>query len=407
MDAVTVSTANESRPSSAGRDAFAFLLLWLCGVCLRITVLAIPPVVPILHADLHLSETDIGWLASLPPMLFALAAIPGAVLIARFGIVPALVVGLFLNAIGSAARAALPNAAMLYATTIVMAGGISIMQPALPPLVRAWFPQRIGFATAVYTNGLLVGETIAVALTIPLVLPLVNDSWRLSFVVWSVPVLATALLVLACAPRPRSVNGIAAAGRQWWPDWRRPLIWRLGAILGSVNAMYFVTNAFLPDFLTAAGRPDLISSALTAENFCQLPASLVMLAVAGRLVKQSWVYVAAGALSLVSLVGIMTAASGAWIVFWSGVLGFVTTAILVLGLALPSVLSAPDDVHRTSAGMFTISYSIAMVLSVLGGWLWDFTHTPIAGFVPVALCAVVVMALASTANHPDHPANAT
>jgi CP family cyanate transporter-like MFS transporter len=103
----------------------------------------------------------------------------------------------------------------------------------------------------------------------------------------------------------------------------------------------------------------------------------------------------------------MTAGSGAWIVFWSGVLGFVTTAILVLGLALPSVLSAPDDVHRTSAGMFTISYSIAMVLSVLGGWLWDFTHTPIAGFVPVALCAVVVMALASTANHPDHPANAT
>jgi len=25
----------------------------------------------------------------------------------------------------------------------------------------------------------------------------------------------------------------------------------------------------------------------------------------------------------------------------------------------------------------------------------------------VALCAVVVMALASTANHPDHPANAS
>ena len=108
-------------------------------------------------------------------------------------------------------------------------------------------------------------------------------------------------------------------------------------------------------------------------------------------------------LSLISLVGIMTATNGAWIVFWAGVLGFVTTAILVLGLALPSVLSAPDDVHRTSAGMFTISYSIAMVLSVVGGWLWDFTHTPIAGFVPVALCALVVMALASTANHPDHP----
>ena len=407
MHAVTDNTANEGRAAPGGAGAFALLLLWLCGVCLRITALAIPPVIPLLHRDLNLSETDVGWLASLPPMLFALAAIPGAVLIARFGIVPALVVGLLLNALGSAARAALPNAAMLYATTIVMAAGIAIMQPALPPLVRAWFPQRIGFATAVYTNGLLVGETIAVALTIPLVLPLVNDSWRLSFVVWSMPVLITALLVLACAPCPRSTNGAAAVGRAWWPDWRRPLIWRLGAILGSVNAMYFVTNAFLPDFLTAAGRPDLISSALTAENFCQLPASLVMLVVAGRLVKRPWAYVVAGALSLMSLVGIMTAGSGGWIVFWSGVLGFVTTAILVLGLALPSVLSAPNDVPRTSAGMFTISYGIAMVLSVLGGWLWDFTHTPIAGFLPVALCAVLVMALASTANHPDHPENAS
>jgi MFS transporter, CP family, cyanate transporter len=406
---VTASTPNQGRAGAAEHGLFAFLLLWLAGVCLRITVLALPPVIPLLHADLHLSETDIGWLSSLTPMLFALAAIPGAVLIARFGIVPALVIGLFVNAVGSLARGALPNTALLFATTIVMAAGVAIMQPALPPLVRAWFPRRIGFATAVYTNGLLAGETIAVALTIPVVLPLVDNSWRLNFVLWSLPVFATAILVFACAPRAQVNNRVnnngAATARLWWPDWRRPLIWRLGAILGSVNSIYFVVNAFLPDFVTAVGRPDLISSALTAENFCQLPASLIMIAVAGRLVKQPWAYVAAGALSLMSLIGIMTAASGAWIVFWSGVLGFVTTAILVLALALPPVLSAPDDVHRTSAGMFTISYTIAMVLSVLGGWLWDFTHSPIASFVPVAICAVVVMALASTANHPEHSEN--
>src|SRR5689334_21221020 len=116
-----------------------------------------------------------------------------------------------------------------------MAAGVAIMQPALPPLVRAWFPRRIGFA---------------VALTIPLGLPLVDNSWRLSFVVWSIPAFATALLVIACAQRPQGTNGAAAASPLWWPDWRRPLIWRLGAILGSVNAMYFVTNAFLPDFIT-------------------------------------------------------------------------------------------------------------------------------------------------------------
>ena len=403
--AVSERTIGANHLSSAGQRAVEFLLLWWCGVCLRITVLTIPPVIPLLHADLHLSETAIGWLSSLPPMLFALAAVPGAALIARFGIVPALVIGLLLNAVGSTTRAVLPSAALLYISTIVMAGGVSIMQPSLPPLVRSWFPRRIGFATAVYTNGLLVGETVAVALTIPIVLPLVNNSWRLNFVVWSIPVFATALFVITCAPRPHSGNAAASAHRLWWPDWRRPLIWRLGVSLGATNSMYFVTNAFLPDFVTAGGRADLISSALTAVNICQLPASFLMLGLAGRLVKQPWAYVATGTTAFVSLIGMMTM-SGGWIVFWAGVLGFANTITLVLALALPSVLSAPEDVHRTSAGMFTISYSMAMALSVLGGWLWDFTHMPLASFAPIAVSALAIVALARTASHPDHPANA-
>jgi len=295
--------------------------------------------------------------------------------------------------------------AFLFASTIVMTAGVSIMQPSLPPLVRAWFPQRIGFATAVYTNGLLVGEVLAVALTIPVVLPLVGNSWRLNFVIWSGPVLATALLVALCAPRLGGVKTIVPlGGRRWWPEWRHPLIWRLGLVLGSVNAMYFVTNAFLPDYVTATGRSDLIGSALTSLNLSQLPASFLMLGIAGRLVKQPWAYVTTGALSLLSLVGMMIM-KGTWIVFWAGVLGFTNAITLILALALPSVLSGPDDVPRTSAGMFTISYSLAMVLSVVSGWLWDLTRSPLAGFAPVAACGLVIIVLASTVRHAGrHPA---
>ncbi len=385
-----------SNLKSASQRALAFVLLWLAGACLRLTVLAIPPVVPLLHVDLHLSETDIGWLSSLPPMLFAIAAVPGSLLIARFGLVPALLVGLLLNAVGGAARGAIPNAAFLYASTVVMAAGVSIMQPTLPPLVRAWFPDRIGFATAVYTTGLLIGEILAAALTIPLVLPLIHDSWRLSFVVWTLPVLATAAIVAVYAPRLDGARNTAPlAGRRWWPDWRRPLIWKLGLILGSVNATYFVSNAFLPDYMTADGRPDLIGAALTALNLGQLPAAFLMLGVAGRLVTQPWAYASTGLLALACIAG-MLAMHGGWIVLWAGLLGFTGAITLILALALPSVLSAPDDVHRTSAGMFTISYSCAMAMSILGGWLWDLTHMPIAGFAPIALCALAIIALAST-----------
>src|SRR3974390_3110110 len=93
-EAVGAGTITKNPSSSAGQRAIAFLLLWLSGACLRLTVLAIPPVIPLLHADLHLSETSIGWLSRLPPMLFAIAAVPGSLLIARFGLIPALLFGL-------------------------------------------------------------------------------------------------------------------------------------------------------------------------------------------------------------------------------------------------------------------------------------------------------------------------
>jgi hypothetical protein len=55
--------------------------------------------------------------------------------------------------------------------------------------------------------------------------------------------------------------------------------------------------------------------------------------------------------------------------------------------------------------MFTVSYSCAMALSILGGWLWDFTDQPIAGLAPVALCGLVIAALAPTVKRaPAHAA---
>ncbi len=73
--------------------------------------------------------------------------------------------------------------------------------------------------------------------------------------------------------------------------------------------------------------------------------------------------------------------------FWAAILGFTGAVTLILALALPSVLSAPDDVHRTSAGMFTISYSCG------DGAVGDrrlavglHAHRRSAGFAPVAVC---------------------
>jgi CP family cyanate transporter-like MFS transporter len=384
-------------PSSTRAVTRTFLLcaflLWLAGNGLRITILAVPPVIPLIRSELGMSETQVGILTGLPPVLFACTAVLGSLLIARFGVLMTLIVGLFTTAAGSALRAAAPDIALLYGATIVTGFGVAIMHPSLPPLVRTWLPHRIGFGTALFTNGLLVGEILPVALTIPVVLPWLHDSWRESFLLWAIPVALIALVISLLAPRPAAPA--PQAPLRWWPDWRDPLIWKLGIALGAANAMYFTANAFLPDFLHHLQRPDLVSAALTALNLGQIPASFLLLVYAQRLERRVWPFVVCGLASLAAIVGIgVLPVEG--VVVCAAVLGFFNAAILILMLALPPLLAPPQDVHRVSAAMFTISYSCAVITPVFSGLAWDLTGVPWSAFVPLGACAVVMMALAPT-----------
>ena len=376
------------------RVVSSLILLWLVGNALRLTLLAVPPVIPLIHDQLDLSATQVGILTGLPSMLLAAAAVPGSLLIARLGTRNALVLGLLLNAVAGALRGALPNLAWLYAMTIATGAGVAIMQVALPTAVRAWVPDRIGFATAVYTNGLLIGEVLPVALMLPIVLPLVG-SWQWGFVVWSAPVLIIALLVQGFAPGQR--NGATAVRRRWWPDWRSLLIWRLGFMLGTVNAIYFSTNAFIPDFLRAHGLAEWISPALTGLNAGQLPASFILLAFASRLELKVWPIVACGLLCVLATAAIVFG-SGPVVVAGAGVLGFSAAAILVLVLALPPLLAHPDDVHRVTAAMFTISYSCAVIVPIISGALWDWSGIDKLAFAPIAFAGFLLILLAPAIN---------
>ena len=84
-------------------------LLWVAGIGLRVTILAVPPLIRLIHDDLHMSETEVGILAGLPVVLFACAAVPGSLLIARFGALATVIAGLVITAVGSALRGAAPD----------------------------------------------------------------------------------------------------------------------------------------------------------------------------------------------------------------------------------------------------------------------------------------------------------
>jgi CP family cyanate transporter-like MFS transporter len=371
----------------------AITMLWLAGNGLRLTILAVPPVIAMIRADFSLSATEVGLLSSIPPALFAIAALAGSLLVARLGVRGALIGGLVLVGAGSALRGLSTSYATLLATTVVMSAGVAIMQPIMPTAVRQWLPRRIGLGTAVYTNGLLVGEVFPTVLTIPYVLPLLSGSWRLSLVFWSVPIVVIALVIHLFAPGGHGQHvATPSAARKWLPDWHLGLVWRLGVLFCFINAIYFTANAFLPIYLSSEGRPDLIGGALTALNFGQLPASLLLVLVAGKLERRAWPYVVSGLLSLVSIGGLVLQVGPATVA-WAGLLGFSVAAALIMGLTLPPLLCGPEDVARTSAGVFTISYGGAVAIAIISGAAWDLTGIPGLAFVPLGACAIGLIAM--------------
>jgi len=387
--------ASDERRASLRRVWVAIALLWLAGNGLRLTILAVPPVIAMIRDDFALSATEVGLLSSIPPALFAVAALAGSLLVARLGIRSALIGGLALVAAGSALRGLSANYPVLFATTVVMSAGVAVMQPIMPTAVRQWLPHRIGLGTAIYTNGLLVGEIFPTLLTIPYVLPLLRGSWRLALVFWSLPIAIIAVAIYSFGPRARARHAAApGVPRKWLPDWHVGLVWRLGALFCCINAIYFSANAFLPIYLTSAGRPDLVSGALTGLNFGQLPASLLLLLVAGKLERRVWPYVASGLLSLLSVAGLVLMVGPATVV-WAALLGFSDSTALIVGLTLPPLLCRPEDVARTSAGMFTISYAGAVAIAIVSGAAWDLSGIPAFAFVPLGACAIGLAAAAT------------
>src|ERR1700716_4262848 len=102
-------------------------LLWVAGLATRLTILAIPPVIPLIRDELQMTEAQVGFLVALPVLMFALAAVPGSLLVARLGTSVTLLAGILLTAIAGAARGTAGDIWQLAAITMLMGVGIAII----------------------------------------------------------------------------------------------------------------------------------------------------------------------------------------------------------------------------------------------------------------------------------------
>ena len=367
-------------------------LLFLAGVAMRLTLLAVPPVIPPIHTELRMSETQIGLLIGLPLAMFAMAAVPGSLLIARIGTNLTVIFGVTLAAVAGGVRGAAVDVWTLYAASLVAGAGIAVMQPAMPTLVREWLPAHIALGTIAYSSGMVIGATLPSLLTQAFVLPLAGGSWRLDLVLWAAPALLIALVFFLFGPRggaqERQSIRTGANGGPWRPDWRNPLVWLLGFAFGCNSAPFFAANAFVGDYLANLGQAHLLGSTLSALNGAQIVGLFVLMLMAGRLQRRIWPFLLFGPALLVAFLGWVFFPSPLVILVGAALVGISTSITMTAVLALPPLLVAPADVSRTAAGMLTITYSCAIVIPTLCGALWDLTGKSWTTFVLPSICCL-------------------
>ncbi len=378
-------------------DLGVLALLWLAGLYLRLPVLVAPPLAPHIGEALSLSQTHIGALTTLPVFMLAVGALLGSLLIMRMGARNALVAALALVAVSSAARGASSGVTDLLLFSALMGLAIAVMQPALPALLPRWLsPGRIALGSACYMNGMLMGEFIGAGLTLPVIMPLAGDSWRGALLLWSLPGLLVAALLLL--PR-RNLNAAEATSLHWLPSWRDPLMWQMGLLLGGTAALFFGTNAYMASILEQRGEIERLATALFWFNLAQVAASLLMLTMIGRWVARRGpiIFSAGGAVTAMLLFLLL---EGWPAVAFAVLMSFFAGVLLILLVTLPPRLFGSAHAGRLSAGNFTIGYTLAFIVPLLGGWLADFTGNSLAtGWVIVAFAALTLPCACTL--HPD------
>ncbi|HEX8981760.1 MAG TPA: MFS transporter [Ktedonobacterales bacterium] len=377
----------------AGVGIFALLLF--VGINLRAPLLSVPPLLGMIRSDLHLNYAETGLLSALPSLVMGAGAWPAGRLVGRIGGRMSVSLGLGLVALGVVARGLWPGVIAIYVYTAALAGGIAIAQTAIPLLTREWFPTRIGFVSAIYTDGLVIGEALAAAVTVPLMRAWFGDNaWPAALLIWAVPATVALILWMWIAPAA-SAHATPAGDTAHNSDVRRaeaastrrvgPLL--IGTIMAGGSVVYFGMNGWVAPYNDAMHASAMTPAALFAINAAQLPVCIGLTFVAQQVVGKRWPFVISGSVAFVAIVGWLVTPT-AFEPLWGAMIGGAAAGVFTLAFALPAIFGHGAQVARLTGGSLGLSYTATFLVPYFGGVLWDTFHQPWLAFAPVALAAI-------------------
>jgi MFS family permease len=230
------------------------------GIIAAACVGKLPPAIPLLRAEFHLSLVAAGWVNSIFNTLSVCTAAFVGVLAGRYGALRFCAAGLATMMLGGVLGAAAQGEGALFASRILEGGGfiaIAVSAPAL--IIAACAPRQRNLALGLWASYLPFGSGLTILASPFLLGPI---GWR---GLW----LAIALLTLACAAalwRLRSSYYAAAATAPTLSGTlqalRQPGPWWLATGFACYSLMYYAVAVWLPTFLIQERGASITEAAL-------------------------------------------------------------------------------------------------------------------------------------------------
>ena len=364
--------------------------IMLVALCLRGPFAAVGPVLDELGGELSLSTPALAVLTALPLVCFGLLSPVAPTLAARIGLHKAALAATAVLLGGVTLR--LAGTVGLFAGTVLLTGGIAVVNVLLPALVRAEYGTRSAVVLGVATGSMALSASLGAGLAQPL--SNATGSAVLGLAGWAVPGLAAlvglALLTRAraehAAPPPTSVRRTAIL--------RDRVALAVIAFFGFQTLSFYAMLTWLPAILEDdAGVSPVSAGALVAVAAASGgPLSLLVPPLAARRPGQAaWVLVSFVP-SVVAVTGLLIAPTAAPAV-WAVLYGLGTGAAFPLAMTL--ILKRSRDVGQTgrlSAAAQGAGYMVAATGPLSVGLLHGATGGWRAGL--VLLLAVLVAQLA-------------
>jgi CP family cyanate transporter-like MFS transporter len=345
----------------------------ITAVNLRISIIAVSPLLDDIRDDVGLSSTMAGLLTTLPVLCFGLFSPVAPRLAHRFGLDTALL-GAMIVLCAAIAFRSLPSTAVLFLATAVIGMAIGVGNVLLPASIKRDFPHQTGLMTGLLTMAMSASGTIGAGLTIPLQEASGFD-WRGTLALWAIPVIVA---VAALAPRlgfQRETRDQRKARPRTRIDlWRDPVAWSVTGIMGLQSFSFYALAAWFPTMMIDNGMShDRAGLLLSLANLAGFFSSFFVPVFASRRRNQVPYVAATGGTWFIALLGLLAAPMWApvlWVVIW----GLAAGSALSLSLSF-FALRSPDSQHAAQlSGMAqTVGYIVAATGPSIVGFLHDRT----------------------------------